>query len=85
MTVWDAWRCAQDDKSFLIQENHRAQSGNRLVFADQFGQILKKADEDDDEGTGDAEEEEPGGDGHGHVGEGEHRKIVEQQGAGDRV
>lgn len=43
-----------------------------LVFADEFVEVLKEADEDHEKGARDADEEQRDGYGHGHVGEGKH-------------
>lgn len=56
-----------------------------LVFADEFAEVFKEADEDDDQGAGEPDEEEPGEQVHDGAGESDHSGILTQACAAERV
>lgn len=54
--------------------------GPSLLFADEFVEILKEADQDDEQRASEANEEEPGEHSHSGAGKNDHRGIVNQAG-----
>lgn len=51
-----------------------------LIFADEFVEILKEADEDDEQRAGEADQEEHGQQIHRGTGQGKHTRILNQRG-----
>lgn len=56
----------------------------RLVFTEEFREVLEEANKDNDERAGNADDEDPGGNGHGGLGQRDHKGIVNQPVAGGR-